>query len=200
VDTETETDQNQKSRRKVMKWIKLNDNVITTPTIDRTLVLLDPYFENEPVTVTSGLRTAEKQLEIIAEKVKQHHLEAMFPEWLLFKGNKADVKTKIDEHQFYWWQRSWSKLLNLNDIVNPPLAAILLEDYTKPGTVINKKGSVVDISPHQRGNAFDIGGGTRIHERANIILKAANEKKCFIFSYLVEYVNNAIHINTEPIV
>lgn len=182
-----------------MKWIKVNEGVVLTPTIERTITLLDPYFENEPVTVTSGLRTQDKQLEIIAEKVKQHHIEAMFPEWLLFKGNKADVKTKIDEHQFYWWQRAWSKLLNLNDIVNPPLPAILLEDYTKPGTVINKKGSVVDISPHQRGNAFDIGGGRRIHEISNIVSKAKNEKKCFIYSYLTEIVNNAVHINCELI-
>ena len=105
-----------------MKWISLADGVVLTPTIERTLVQVDPIFEGEPSSVTSGQRTAEKQLSIIVEKAKRHGIEDLFPE---FNAGLLSAKVVVEDVEIYSWQRAWSKLLSIGDIVNPPLAAVM---------------------------------------------------------------------------
>lgn len=178
--------------------LTLSEGVITTPTIDRTLYLLDPYFHDSKAFVTSGLRTAKDQLNIIKKKVLSNGIDKIYSEW---NTDNPSVDQSIDflGKNYYWWQRAWSKLLSIGEIVNPPLPAEVLLDYFRPGSTINLKGRIIGISNHMAGNSFDIGGGTSIEKKAEKVEHAKKEGNCYIHGYLVEKVNNAIHVDCEPI-
>lgn len=187
-----------------MRWITIPETVTVNPGILRSVESADIYFYGLPSVVTSGLRTPEKQLEIIVQKVSQHDAGRDFFEWTTFIGNPPNLTFKLDGGpELYWWQRAWSKLLNMGDIVNPPIPAKVLFDYWRPGdpkdAKHNKKGTEIGISAHMKGLSYDIGGGENIQERAKRILHAKQSEKCFIRDFLVEHVNNAVHVDTVAI-
>lgn len=182
-----------------MIWLSYGENVMPSEEIDRTAILLDPYFNGEPSVITSGVRTSQKQLAIIVEKIALHKLAKLYPEYLENIGQPHNTLVKVDGKSLYWWQRSWSKLLNINDIVNPPVPAECTDDYIHPKTKENKKGQIIPISNHQKGMAFDIGGGLALSEKAERVDKAYRSGDCFIKGYLTELVNNAVHIDTVAI-
>ena len=177
------------------------DDVVKTPAISRCVELMDPYFEGELSTITSGLRSPTKQLQIIIDKARRHGIDKDFKE---FQDKMGDFPTTacfvegIDK-ALYWWQRTWSKLLFIGDIVNPPVPAECLFDYIRPGSNENKKGQIIQVSPHQRGLALDIGGGTNLTEKAKRVMKASQAGNCFIHSFLIEKINNAVHVDTVQI-
>lgn len=178
-----------------LKWIGINQWIVTAPAIDRTAAALDKYFENYPVTMTSGKRTAQVQLRIIQDKVKHHGIDKLYPEFNLCFGSGAEFKTKIDGgEEYYFWQRAWSKLLNIGDIVNPPVPAEVLFDYYRPGSTVNGKGRVIGASPHAEGLAFDLAGHD-IKEIGNRVHLAKENGDAFVHGYLVEPVNSAVHVD-----
>lgn len=180
------------------RFLKYKEGVKRTPAIDRTVQLLDSYFDGCPSWVTSGLRSPEDQVAIIMEKAKRHGISGDFQEF-----SSPDIYPAkhelIDGKPLFWWQRTWSKLLSLGDIVNPPLPAECLSDYFRPGSHENKKGQIIPLSPHQRGLAFDIGGQEDLLGRAKRVMKAFQSGECFIVEYLVENVNNALHCDVRQI-
>ena len=182
-----------------MKWLLFEEKVKNTPAIMRTVELLDPYFEGEQSEITSGLRTPEDQVRIISEKMKRHGIYNDFQEFDLHRDSDPGFGLEVDDEVVYFWQRGWSRLLNIGDIVNPPIPAKCLYDYFRPGSPENKKGQTIQISPHQRGLAFDIGGGKNLMEKAKRVMKAYQEGTCFITDYLQERINNAIHIGCKQI-
>jgi len=175
-------------------------NVKTTATIERTISLLDPYFEDLTSQVTSGLRTAQDQLNIIIQKVEQHKIDNLFQEFHEYKGHNYMEKVNIGGELLYWWQKSWGKLLSIGEIVNPPTPAEVLFDYFRPGSNVNRKGRIIDVSNHTKGISFDIGGGADLDERVKRVQQAAQDGSCFIRDYLKEVVNGAIHVDCVPIV
>lgn len=182
-----------------LKWLSFLEGVVNTPAIARSAELLDPYFEGEPSVITSGLRSPEKQLAVILEKIARHGFIEDYAELKLAGGHDFTVQVPINDETLYWWQRGWSRLLSIGDIVNPPIPAKVMFDYYRPGSNENKKGQIIQISPHQRGLAFDIGGGSDVMEKAKRVMKAHQEDNCFIESYLVERVNNAVHVDVRQI-
>lgn len=184
-----------------MKNLSWGVGVKLTPAITRTAELLDPYFEGEPSWITSGLRTPIDQLQVILKKMLQHNLEDEFPEVKTSLGAGIEYKIYIPEfnQELYWWARIWSKLLSLGDIVNPPIPTEVLFDYFRPGSLTNKKGEIISISPHMRGLALDIGGGKSLIEKAKRVMKAKQEGSCFILNFLVEHINNAVHVDVQQI-
>ena len=181
------------------KNLMLRSNVKLTPAIVRSLELIDPYFSGEPSWISSGLRTAIDQITIITKKVVQHKIDTLFEEFKAHLGSETDFKIEVDGESLYWWQRAWSKLLNLGDIVNPPHPSVVLFEYFRPGSHENKKGHTVDISPHMKGKAFDIEGNDAYNEKAKRVMKAYQEGTCYIAAYLPEKINNAIHVDVQPI-
>lgn len=175
------------------------EGVRRSPAVARSAEILDAFFDGEPSIITSGLRTPSDQLLIILDKVKRHSIQDEFPEITNYPDLNTDRRVEVDGKLFFWWQRSWSRLLSLGDIVNPPVPAEVLFDYFRPGSQDNKKGQIVGISPHQRGLAYDIGGGTNLMEKAKRIMRAKQEGTCFLTSFLVERVNNAIHCDCQQI-
>lgn len=182
-----------------MMWLKFRETVKKTPAIVRSVELLDKYFEGEPSEITSGLRTERDQINIIAEKLKRHNLYKDFPEFENHKDADADFGLEVDDEVVYFWQRGWSRLLSISDIVNPPIPARCLYDYFRPGSQENKKGQTIGVSPHQRGLAYDIGGGDNLTEKAKRVMKALQSGECFLTNFLVEHVNNAVHCDAQQI-
>ena len=83
--------------------------------------------------------------------------------------------------------------------MNPPLPAEVLFDYVRPGDLKNKKGEVIQISNHQRGLSFDIGGSQNITEKGKRVVAALQSGECFMRSWLLERVNNACHVDCDQI-
>jgi len=182
-----------------MRWLSYAENVMPSDAIDRTAILIDPFFEGEPSWITSGFRTGDKQLSIIVEKIAHHGIANQFPEYMENLGKPYTDGVKVDEKYYYWWQRAWSKLLNLGDIVNPPVPAECLFSYIRPGSKEDKKGQIIPTSRHQQGLAFDIGGGNNLSEKVKRVMHANQSGNCYIKSYLAERLNNCVHVDVMPI-
>lgn len=182
-----------------MSWLTYRENVKKTPAIVRAVELLDPFFESESSEVTSGWRAPLDQVRIISEKLKKHSIYNDFPEFDLHMGADPDFGVEVGDEILYYWQRGWSKCLNIGDIVNPPIPARVLYDYFRPGSQTNRKGETIQISPHQRGLAFDIGGGKNLTEKAKRVMKAFQDGSCFITDFLVEHINNCVHVGVRQI-
>ena len=186
-----------------MSWLTYRDNVLKTPAITRAVELMNPFFEGESSIITSGLRTPKDQLGIILQKTAAHSVDQEFPEFVLGVKEIWEVaKTvHIDDinKDLFWWQRAWSRCLNLGDIVNPPIPAEVIFSYVRPGDTKDKKGEIIQISPHQHGIAFDIGGENNLTEKAKRVMKASQSGECFIKSFLCEHINNAVHVDVLQI-
>src|SRR5689334_18648252 len=115
------------------KWLTVGvkSGVRLTGIIEPVIVALDPYFKdaNLKASVTSGERTSGDQLTIIRKYSVKYGVDKEFPEILT-----CGVIDKIDYgngKKIFTWQRAWSKLLNINIIVNPPCPAACLFDYIR---------------------------------------------------------------------
>lgn len=173
----------------------IRPGVVTTPTIIDTLDAIAPFAFGTVLDVTSGLRTPEQQLAIIGKYAAFNG--TFFPEYE--PGNVHDKVLVPDAgRELYRWQRTWSRLLLLGIIVNPPLAAEVLEDYIRDG--VNKKGELIQGSPHYTGHAFDLSGGRNgvNMQELKTILHGAKEAGAPIRRFLVERQNNAIHVDCVP--
>ena len=183
------------------KFLKLRDGVILTPSTEPVIIALDKYFEkaNCIAWVTSVKRSAEDQLRIIRNELVKRKLDVKYPD-AISKG--VNDKISIGGKEYYAWQYGWSALLNAGFIVNPPISAICLMDYISGG--INKKGKLINTSPHIAGLAINIGGGAdgisgSVTNELAIVQRAVNDKLKGIKSILPERNNNAIHINVYPV-
>lgn len=184
-----------------MKNLTVAEGVSTSPAIFRALLALDYFFEGYPCTVSSGFRSPESQLALIVSKCKDNGVWKLYDELALMEGSDYRARLKIDGGpELFWWQRGWSKLLNIGQVINPPVEAEALFDYFRPGSEVNRKGRVIQPSNHSSGNAFDIGGKDRkldtILER---VVGAKESGKCFIVGQLMEPQNNCVHVDVEPV-
>lgn len=176
------------------KFLVVKPGVVLTPVIEPVIILLEEEFKaaNLVAYVTSGLRDSISQLNIIKKYVKSSGLEKTYPE--LFKVTNPHEKNGAH----YVWQLAWSNLLNKKIIVNPPLPAVCLMDYFGPtGTGANKKGQVINQTPHANGVCFDIGGAggedSTIKDELVVMQKAMAKKIKGLINILPEHNNNCIH-------
>jgi hypothetical protein len=163
-----------------------------TESIDRVVAELDPFFirAERNAFVTSGLRDAEDQVHLIQSLGHRYNLLEEHPE-----ARISDLRAKMtwrDGTSVYTWQPLWSNLLKEGIIVNPPLPAICLFDsFRDDGS--NRRGKLIQATPHRLGKAFDIGGGA-IGPQA-VLEVVAGAKLPSIKSWLVERKNNALHVD-----
>lgn len=170
-------------------FLRVADGVVLTQTIDTAIAELDPWFSAEgvPATVTSGFRTAEKQLEVIVQKVLAHPV---------LKNEYPNIASAAVEDSASWLN-AWGSLLTIGEMVNPPVASKAPFDYKKPDGSDRPAGTFIDISAHMKGHAFDIGLGALgpVYIKP-VVDKAFADKSITDFKdYLFEPVNNAIHID-----
>jgi hypothetical protein len=174
------------------KFLIVRSGVKLTPIIEPVICALDKYFEaiNKKALVTSGERNPADQLQIIRGYLLNKGLKDQFHE-AFSKGVDDKVVTET-YGEIYTWQLGWSKLLNIGVIINPPKQAACLLDYLRNG--VNKKGLIINGSPHFRGTAFDIGGNDNgISDELPAIQKALADKLPGLVGHLPERENNAIH-------
>lgn len=177
------------------KWLVIKPTVVLTPIIDEQLVLMDKEFEKAKLVAycTSGLRNEEAQLKTIRNYLTSKGLAAKYPAAMTCK-----VTDKLPDGT-YVWQMAWSNLLNIKVIINPPIAAKCLMDYFNSKGQ-NRKGAVINQTPHASGIAYNIGGsGNGVTDEAAVIQKAFAAKIPGLLSFLVERENNAVHCNCYKI-
>lgn len=183
------------------KYLNFREGFLSTSAIDRVVSLIDPFFKDCPSYLTSGLRTETDQLRIIVNKSIEFGFHADQQEHI--KNSESfsspEIKIEFDGQTVYWWQPIWSKLLNVGFIVNPPIKSKCLMDYWSKRTGENMRDKEIDVSMHSKGLAFDIGGGKDLNRVAKCVMHAKQGTEDQIQSYLVERVNNAIHINCKPL-
>ena len=172
------------------KWLIVRPGVVLTDIIDPVIAALDVYFDGRHAYVTSGLRTKEGQLAVIQQYAKLKGVVKEFPATLTAT---VDGKTMYEDRSVFSWQPAWSRLLEMGVIVNPPVAAAPLFDYVRGG--VNKKGIVIMPSPHIRGTAFDIGGGSDGIEDERAIIALAVGAVPGLIRVVPERENNALHID-----
>src|SRR3990167_192274 len=186
-----------------LKNLHIKDGVHLTSSISRTIECMDKFFEDEKSEITSGLRTEQDQLKIIIQKLIRHGKDHEFVEFIEGVENHWPIDKTVHLNEInrdlFWWARSFSRLLNLGDIVNPPIPCEVMFDYIRPGSQANKKGEIIQISNHQRGKSFDIGGGKNLIEKSKRVVKAIESGECFIKGWLHEAINNAVHIDCDQI-
>lgn len=180
-----------------LKYLNPKEGFLFTPEIEKATHLMDPFFKNYPSYLTSGLRTKEDQLRIIIKKAIEFGFHSNLKNHI--KGSEffssAEVKDVYNGAEVYWWQPVWSEILSVGFIVNPPIKAVCLMDYYSKRTGENMKGKEIDVSLHSKGLAFDIGGGKNLNEVAKCVMHAKRDLEGCMQSYLVERINNAVHIN-----
>lgn len=165
------------------KYLKVKEKVVLTELLDNAIFKLDNYFKDYPRYVTSGLRSKSAQMRIILEKAKFKSMHCLFDE--------RDYDLKVSD--IYIWQSTWSRLLDMGYIINPPNTAKYIGDNLK------YKGRVIQVSTHiEPGNAFDIGAskGIEMDTVQGIINYAMTKEQC-IKSFKTEDVNNCFHINIK---
>ena len=181
-----------------MGGLIIKPTVILTPTISPVIAALNSFFVkfNKDAYVTSGLRDADIQLSIIQHYLIVNKLDLEYPDAML---RQIDAKMLFEGKDVYCWQPAWSKLLNLGVIINPPRDAECLMSYIRSG--VEKKGQIIQTSPHMRGTAFDIGGGEdkSTSDELLVVHFAFTQGILGFINYLVEPRNNAIHCDCRKV-
>lgn len=166
----------------------IRPNVRLNGALAQVLCGVAPHAGSIAVEVTSGLREPADQLKLIGWFALQN--EVKFPE---FGVHDLYDKKDIDGQELYTWQRTWSRLLHIGIIINPPFAAVCVEDSFRPdGT--NRNGMLIPGSPHSRGTAFDISGRGGIDQVCGVLADSM-AKGAAIKNWQVERKNNAVHVN-----
>ena len=170
-----------------MKIIK-GEHFISTQLIDIVMNEIEEVEDDFVLYFTSGFRGANDQLRIIVEKARIHKI--VYPE---LDPTNVNKKITIPEFSYdvYTWYRTWGKLLNIGEIVNPPFDAICPYDYINSSGV-NKKGQLILQTPHARGRAFDVAARPDM-ATVEAKIKMLMERKVGIKNYKVEPVNGAVH-------
>ena len=178
------------------KNLIINDGVVTNPNIDKVLGNLDYFVSNSQYTdvtlyITSAVRTTESQLKIINNYA---YLKSVIYKPEMVEDVNKKIFIPVLGKEVYSWQRTWSKLLNIGIIVNPPFEAEVLEDYWKTinGLKVNRKGTMIKGSPHILGKAFDVSGRNGI-DLTFACLDTAMKSGVGITNILIERENNALH-------
>jgi hypothetical protein len=177
------------------KYLIVRPGVVLTPAIDPVILGLDVYFAEAELTsyVSSGLRSPLDQLKLIRRFAVLKSVARDFPE--ILSCGLTDKKF-YNDRAVYSWQPAWSQLLNIGVIINPPVAAVALFDYMRDG--INKKGELIQPSPHTRGTAFDLDGGEDDLDLEQRTVQMAIGEVEGLIGCLIERQNDCLHVDCHP--
>jgi len=153
---------------------------------------LDSFFIAEGVraTLTSAIRSREKQLNIIRQKAIDHAL--ILPQVSDLETADLEQPAEWNGIQIPLWHIVWSGVLSAGEMVNPPEPARAQFEYRHADGRLIPAGNLVGISSHQKKEAIDISGPSLV-KIAGVIEKA--KAKLPIRSYLIEpKPQNCVHI------
>jgi hypothetical protein len=132
--------------------IKIKPNAVIDDYQQSVINDIEPHTIGHTLVVTRGHATPLSQLETIHDYAIMHN--CLYPEFEA--GNLYEKNIVIIDglaKNVYLWQRTWSQLLNVGIIINPPVTAEVLSNYFKDG--VNKKGELILPSPHILSNPID---------------------------------------------
>jgi len=193
--------------------ITIREGVILDENQRKVLKNIEPFTTGLDLEVTRGHDTPRGQLNTIAKYAKRNGVH--FPE---FDAGIADLEEIVDiptVGRVMTWQRTWSKLLNIGVIINPPLPAVCLFPYMRP-TGEQMQGKVIDQSPHIKkvpsaeeikAGKFDpcaIDFSTKVNGVSSIsltakILNKAKDSGAGIRVVKLEPKNGCVHIDTAKV-
>ena len=159
---------------------------------------------DDRLTVTRGHSTPQEQLSLIHRFAVAN--ECVFPEFI--PNGPIDLKVELSGVGLvYHWQRTWSRLLHMGVVVNPPHTAICLEEYTRPSGE-QMKGKLIDESAHivgQKNGCFPLDFSARVNGKINFarvrdVLEKAKAAGAGIKEIKLERGNTCVHIDTLPII
>jgi uncharacterized protein YcbK (DUF882 family) len=139
----------------------------------QVLGALEPYMRRAGlrVSVTSGYRTPQHQLDIIRRAAMARGLQRKYPS--IVNATVEDVES---------WRDAWDELLHRHKFaVNPPVRVRS-----------RIRGISYNPSPHTRGKAFDLAGAP-LDQIAAAVQRYQRDGGP-IGQIKVERVNNAVHI------
>jgi hypothetical protein len=170
--------------------------VITDVMVD-SIRALDPCYaaHNAHAYVTSGLRDQEHQLTIIKNYAHLKALDSEFPN--ILKIGLHD-ELNFNGEIVFSWQVPWSRLLEMGEMISPPISAKCLFDYKHPTKGWIKAGTIRTASEHfcdTDVHPFDIGGGSDL-KTSIIIVTEARQMGLLpeVIEAFIEHENNALHI------
>ena len=186
-------------------WLAVQKNVELNERIEESIAAVRPHFAraNHKATVTSGYRSPHTQVfQAILPNAKKAHIDTLFPEFVQGIAEQWQVGKKVDtpEGNLYWWHRTWSRLLNKNYIVNPPLESVCLyNSFRADGS--NRKDTLIRQTPHSRGSCYDIGGGKNYspNDEYAILLQAKQDPATLIVGMMLETMNDCVHVDIKPV-
>ena len=186
------------------KWLSVREGVILSPYTEASIKAVRKYFEKaqHQTEVTSGQRSPEHQVwDAILPIARREGIEKLYSEFMpgIVGTWLVNKKVQTAEGLLFWWQRTWSEELWRKYIINPPIDAVCLRNYFRPGSNENMKGKIISGTPHAKdpGSCYDIGGGKdhNPNDEYAILLEAAKDEKCRIKSMTLETTNGAVHVN-----
>lgn len=186
------------------KWLIVGELVTLTPLIEKVICLLDPWFEKYGTrsSVTSGFRSAADQLRIIKRAAIARGIDRHRPE---ITHAEIDGMIEYQGEAVPVWAPAWNELLCDGFLVNPPFRTKVLRPYFHPSLKTEiPKGQFVNLSTHQLGLAFDVGGSggkdKTIKDEVIVIQDAFKSKEIpQIKSITPENVNNAVHVTCQDV-
>ena len=171
------------------KYLIVKPGVVLTPRTDEVIFQLDPFFKDSPSYVTSALRDAYNQLAVIRQYLVRKGLDKKYPVAMTCKPQDMVFDSTLGRN-IYAWQWAWSNLLNVGVVINPALQATCLMHTTFDKR--DRFGKVINQTPHARGGAFNIGGGTNgAQDEFDNVTRGA--KAGVKVKPLLERENNACH-------
>jgi peptidoglycan hydrolase-like protein with peptidoglycan-binding domain len=154
-------------------FITIRSGVQLNPATETAVRGLDVHFKraNLPVTLTSAVRSAESQLNIIRSESSKRGIDQKYP---------AIRTATVDNIES--WRGAWDELLNRHGfIVNPPKS-----------TTSRITGRAYNPSPHIAGTAMDFSGADL--DRIADVVRGYCREGGQVSQILIERTNNAVHV------
>lgn len=165
----------------------------------RVIYKIQQHTLGHMLTVTRGHSTPLEQLQTIADFALRHNVRFHEFDAENFAPEDLHRTVEIDGQHRYCWQQTWSRLLHLGIVVNPPLVAECLEDYINDQGY-NRKGESIQPSPHILSDPIDfsarIDGAPNMPKVIELLTTAMNNGAGIRF-VKPEPKNGCVHIDLE---
>lgn len=126
--------------------IHIHDNAVLDDKQKQVVFNIQPFTVGLDLEITRGHSTPLQQLNLIELYARKER--CLFTEFVMGDVHAiAEIWIDGIQRKLYAWQQTWSMLLHRGIIINPPLVAECLFDYTNAAGH-NKKGELIQPSPH----------------------------------------------------
>lgn len=174
-----------------LKNIEVLKTVILNLKLTEFLGLIDDKLKDLKLVCTSGVRTKERQLELILARAKKNGVE--FPEMKKIESAPFDrVAFFKNDLLVYPWQRAYFAVLKSGFIIAPPVEIDVLVGQNFNIKTKDKKYP----SRHILGRALDFDGRTNLQKKVDFFSQFVGDK---LEKVIVERAQNCVHIELKNV-